>query len=93
MIRIDPAQFLDPRWRLSNLPLSLIARGTLRAVPPKLRLRHFRKEWDDEHSVWKDRPRHNDNSHGADAFLTFACSDWEPPRPFVYAKRDLSWVI
>jgi hypothetical protein len=24
--------------------------------------------------VWKDRPRHDDASHGADAFMTFACS-------------------
>ena len=23
--------------------------------------------------VWKDRPRHDDSLHGADAFLTFAC--------------------
>ena len=37
-----------------------------------------------------DKPRFDEI---ADAFLTFACSDWEPPRPFVYAKRDLSWVI
>ena len=36
------------------------------------RLRHFRKEWDDSREVWKDRPRHDDNSHGADAFMTFA---------------------
>ena len=44
------------------------------------RLRHYRKEWDDEHGVWKDRPRHDDNSHGADAFITFACSNYQPPR-------------
>ena len=25
--------------------------------------------------VWKDRPRHDTASHGADAFITFACSD------------------
>jgi hypothetical protein len=43
--------------------------------------------------VWKDRPRHDDNSHGADAFTTFACSGWEPPQPFIDKMRDLSWVI
>ena len=37
------------------------------------RLRHYRKEWDDSREVWKDRPRHDDNSHAADAFMTFAC--------------------
>lgn len=37
------------------------------------RLRHYRKEWDDEREVWRDRPRHDINSHGADGFMTFAC--------------------
>ena len=36
------------------------------------RLQHYRKEWDDQRGVWKDRPRHDDNSNGADAFQTFA---------------------
>lgn len=36
------------------------------------RLRHYRKEWDEQRGVWKDRPRHDENSHGADAFMTFA---------------------
>jgi hypothetical protein len=38
------------------------------------RLRSYRKEWDEQRGVWKDRPRHDDASHGADAFMTFACS-------------------
>lgn len=38
------------------------------------RLRAYRKEWDDLRGVWKDRPLHDINSHGADGFLTFACS-------------------
>jgi len=38
------------------------------------RLRHYRKEWDDQRGVWRDRPRHDDNSHGADGFMTFATS-------------------
>lgn len=49
------------------------------------RLRHYRKDWDSLREVWKDRPRHDDNSHGADSFMTFACgftpprSDWSKP--------------
>jgi len=31
-------------------------------------LRNYRKEWDEERGVWKDRPRHDWASHGADAF-------------------------
>ena len=37
--------------------------------------------------------RHDDSSHGADAFLTFACSDYEPPRPYKPVEADLAWVV
>jgi hypothetical protein len=43
--------------------------------------------------VWKDRPRHDDASHGADAFLTFACSNYMPPSTFKLTMRDLKWVL
>lgn len=36
------------------------------------RLRTYRKEWDDQRGVWKNMPAHDEASHGADAFLTFA---------------------
>jgi hypothetical protein len=68
-------------------PVSKVeAIGTARAIFPRCqfdeagcsvglkRLRAYRKEWDAERGVWKDRPRHDDASHGADAFMTFACS-------------------
>lgn len=42
------------------------------------RLRHYRKEWDEDREVWRDRPRHDINSHGADGFMTFACGYREP---------------
>ena len=54
------------------------------------RLSHYRKEWDDE---LKDRPRHDDSSHSADAFITFACSGYEPPRRYTPIERDLSWAL
>jgi hypothetical protein len=43
--------------------------------------------------VWKDRPRHDDASHGADAFLTFACSNYQPPSASVPKKRDMRWIV
>lgn len=43
------------------------------------RLRHYRKEWDDDRGVFRDRPRHDDNSHGADGFMTFACGYQDDP--------------
>ena len=57
------------------------------------RLRAYRKEWDESRGVWKHRPRHDDDSHGADAFLTFACSNYQPPSAYVPRKRDRRWVI
>lgn len=57
------------------------------------RLRHYRKEWDDQREVWKDRPRHDENSHGADSFMTFATgfkevtSEWSKP-----VRRDLKGI-
>lgn len=38
------------------------------------RLRAYWKEGDEDRGVWKDRPRHDEASHGADAFLTHALS-------------------
>jgi len=57
------------------------------------RLRAYRKEWDESPGVWKDRPRHDEASQGADAFLTFACSCYEPPSPVPTRKRDFRWVV
>lgn len=35
-------------------------------------LKSYRKEWDDNRSCWRDRPRHDWASHGADAFRYLA---------------------
>jgi len=57
------------------------------------RLRHFRKEWDDEREVWRDRPRHDVNSHGADGFMTFACG-YRTHQPSEYDENedDAAWM-
>ena len=57
------------------------------------RLRAYRKEWDESRGVWKDRPRHDEASHGADAFLTFACSNDTPPSAHLPRMRDMRWVV
>lgn len=33
----------------------------------------YRKEYDEKLGQWKDKPRHDDASHGCDGFRTFAC--------------------
>ena len=35
-------------------------------------LKNYRKEWDDNRGVWKNRPRHDQCSHDADSFRTGA---------------------
>jgi hypothetical protein len=46
-------------------------------------LKSYRKEWDEIRGCWKDRPRHDIASHGADAFryLAAAYRDLPPPQP------------
>jgi hypothetical protein len=35
-------------------------------------LKAYRKEWDEERGTWRDKPRHDWASHGADAFRVLA---------------------
>lgn len=42
------------------------------------RLAAYRKDWDSQRGVFKDQPRHDVNSHGADGFQTFACGFVSP---------------
>jgi hypothetical protein len=46
-------------------------------------LRSYRKEWDEERGTWRDKPRHDWASHGADAFRVMATRFRyiEPPPP------------
>lgn len=54
-------------------------------------LGNYRKEWDDKLSVWRDRPRHDSASHGADGFRTFAVG-YEPPTTVRRRKREAQTV-
>jgi hypothetical protein len=49
-------------------------------------LRAYRKEWDEERGTWRDKPRHDWASHGADAFRVMATrfraiEPAAPPKP------------
>ena len=56
------------------------------------RLRHFRKEWDETREVWRDQPRHDENSHGADGFMTFACGYKGPSEKKPPPRRRKGWA-
>ena len=54
-------------------------------------LRSYRKEWDEEKGIWRDTPRHDKASHGADAFQTLAV--WwremhEEEQPETFASKQ-----
>src|SRR5262245_44310014 len=60
-------------------------------------LKAYRKDWDDERGVWKDKPRHDSSSHAADAlrYLSMAWREISPdpvaeptPRQIVQAMVD-----
>ncbi len=99
-------EWVDPRYKFAGLlgPTRTTRRRVLpvrqRASPvrsegglgPRL-LRACRKEWDESRGVWKDRPRHDELSQGADAFLTFAGSNYSPPSALPPRKRDTRWVV
>ena len=52
-------------------------------------LRSYRKEWDEERGIWRDKPRHDWASHGADAFRCLASryKQFEMPPPKAHRKR------
>lgn len=53
-------------------------------------LRSYRKDWDEDRGVWKDKPRHDWASHGADGFRSMAMVYKElPPEPVRERPRAL----
>lgn len=43
-----------------------------------IHLESYSRDWDEKLGVWKNYPRHDEHSHGADAFMTFADGFKEP---------------
>lgn len=60
-------------------------------------LRNYRKEWDEDRGVWKDKPLHDWASHGADSERYLAMSYKELPvevvaaPPPILGVRDMTW--
>jgi hypothetical protein len=57
-------------------------------------LDNYRKEWDDKLSVWKDRPRHDEFSHGYKSLETYAVGNpTSPIAPPPHKRRSTKWVV
>ena len=52
-------------------------------------LRAYRKDWDENHGTWKDKPRHDWASHGADAFRYLSMT-WRELRPELSVEETRS---
>lgn len=55
-------------------------------------LDNYRKEWDEKLGVWKDRPRHDEFSHGYKSFESAAIRP-EQITSRAIQKRSTSWVV
>jgi hypothetical protein len=66
--------------------------GTSCSVSLK-RLRAYHKEWDEDRGVWKDRPRHDVASQGADAFLTLRAAATPAPSVRTRFNRKLDYRV
>jgi hypothetical protein len=41
-------------------------------------LENYSRDWDEKLGVWRGHPRHDEHSHGADAFMVFS-DGYTPP--------------
>lgn len=55
-------------------------------------LEGYSREWDEKFVTWKRYPRHDEHSHGADGFMTFA-DGWETPETDDYEQPEDEWVV
>jgi len=56
-------------------------------------LDNYRRDWDDKLGQWKDKPRHDESSHGADAFRTFAMGFVERHQEFIDYNAAQEYAI
>jgi hypothetical protein len=83
-VRVAPRQSKDDAINAARQTLSFCYFDAAECSEGLKALRSYRKEWDEDKGVWRDKPRHDKASHGADAFQ--ALSVWwnemreeEPP--------------
>lgn len=81
--RLVPDHFVDDGINAARavLPICCFDKGA--TADGVKALKAYRKDWDERLGVWKDQPRHDWASHGADGFryLAIAYREIAPPRP------------
>lgn len=53
-------------------------------------LKNYKKDWDEKNKVFRNHPKHDWSSHGADALRYFAVSYKKQEKPYVLPKSDIS---
>jgi phage terminase large subunit len=70
--RVAPRQTKDDAINAARQTLSVCWFDAAECDEGLKSLRSYRKEWDEEKGIWRDTPRHDKASHGADAFQTLS---------------------
>jgi phage terminase large subunit len=78
-VRIVPKGSIVNRINAARTVFPRCYFDAVKTEPGVLRLRNWRYEVDEETGSWADKPFHDDNSNGADAFTYFAVSMTEAP--------------
>ena len=55
-------------------------------------LENYSRDWDEKLGVWRSHPRHDEHSHGADAFMTFT-DGYQPEESASFSMPKRSWVV
>lgn len=83
--RIAPRHLKEDAINAARLTLSVCSFDAAECAEGLKALRSYRKEWDEEKGLWRDKPRHDAASHGVDAFQALSVSwrefrEEEPPK-------------
>lgn len=85
--RVVPAHTLMDGINAARLTLDVAYFDRTRTAYGLEVLRNYRREWDEDNKVFKDRPKHDWASHGADAFRYLAVA-WREVAPRAATKES-----
>ena len=70
--RVAPRHLKEDAINAARLTLSVCWFDAAACSEGLKALRSYRKAWDEEKGIWRDKPRHDSASHGADALQTLS---------------------